>query len=201
MIIEHQGQSPTIDPTAWIAPNAVICGDVKIGAGSRVSYGAVLSAEGGPVEIGAHCIIMEHAVIRGTSPYPARLGDHVLVGPHAHLSGCTVGGNVFVATGASVFTGARLGQEAVVRINGVVHIKASVAAGTVVPIGWVAIGDPAEVLPPAHDERITELLLEAHFARTVFGIDSQDRAVVMPEMTRRYSKALARHFDDRTLES
>ena len=201
MHIEHQGKSPTIDPTAWVAPNAVICGDVRIGAESRVSFGAVISAEGGPVEIGDHCIIMENAVIRGTGPYPARLGDHVLVGPHAHLSGCTVEDHVFVATGASIFTGARLGRETVVRINGVVHIKASVAAGTVVPIGWVAIGDPAEVLPPENDKRITELLLEAHFARTVFGIDSQDRAVVMPELTRRYSKALARHLDDRVLDS
>ena len=99
-----------------------------------------------------------------------------------------------------MFTGAVLGEGVVVRINGVVHIKARVAAGTVVPIGWVAIGDPAEVLPPDNDERITGLLLDAHFARTVFGIDSQRREEIMPELTRRYAAALARHGDDRPLE-
>lgn len=200
MRIEHEGKLPSIDPTAWVAPNAVICGDVRIGPESRISYGAVISAEGGPVEIGRYCIVMEHAVIRGTRPYPTRLGSHILVGPHAHLSGCTVGDNTFVATGASVFTGAALGEGVVVRINGVVHIKARVKPGTVVPIGWVAIGDPAEVLPPGNDDRITELLLEAHFARTVFGIDSQRREEIMPELTRRYSMALARHGEDRLLE-
>ncbi len=73
MLIEHQGKSPRIDSTATIAPNAVICGDVAIGGHSRVLFGAVLTAEGGPVEIGMHCIVMENAVIRGTARHPRGL--------------------------------------------------------------------------------------------------------------------------------
>jgi carbonic anhydrase/acetyltransferase-like protein (isoleucine patch superfamily) len=95
MLLEHQGKRPRIHESAYIAPTAVICGDVTIGEDSRVLFGAVIVAEGGPVEIGAQCIIMEQAVVRGTPRYPARLGDHVLVGPHAHLTGCTVEDNVF----------------------------------------------------------------------------------------------------------
>lgn len=105
MLLEHQGKRPHIHETAYIAPTATVCGDVTIGAESRVLFGAVLVAEGGPVTIGGHCIIMEQAVLRGTARHPVRLANHVLVGPHAHLSGCTVEDCVFVATGACVFNG------------------------------------------------------------------------------------------------
>jgi len=78
----------------------------------------------------------------GALPTSVRLADHVLVGPHAHLSGCTVEDCVFVATGACVFNGARLGARSEVRINGVVHVNTAVPAGATVPIDWVAVGDP-----------------------------------------------------------
>jgi carbonic anhydrase/acetyltransferase-like protein (isoleucine patch superfamily) len=78
-----------------------------VGPESRILFGAVLAAEGGPVTLGAHVIVMEQAVIRGTRAHPARIGDHALIGPHAHLTGCTVQDSVFIATGAAVFSGAR----------------------------------------------------------------------------------------------
>ncbi len=201
MRIEHRGKSPNIHSTAWVAPNAVICGEVTIGAESCISYGAVINAEGGTVELGSHCIVMEHAVIRGTRRHPARLGKHVLVGPHANLSGCTVEDSVFVATGVSVFNGAVLGAGAEVRINGVVHVGSRLAGGAVVPIGWVAVGDPAEILPPGEHERIWAIQAPLDFPGTVFGLEREPPGGLMPEMTRRYAAALARHRDDRTLDS
>ena len=104
MLLEHQGKRPRIDATAYIAPTATVCDDVTIGAESRVLFGAVHVAEGGPVTIGRCCIVMEQAVVRGTARHPVRLGDHVLVGPHAHLSGCVVEDSVFVATGTRCST-------------------------------------------------------------------------------------------------
>ena len=86
MRLEHRGRSPRIHESAYIAPNATICGDVTIGENSRVLFGAVLAAEGGPVEIGDECVIMENAVIRGTPRDPARLGDHVLAEPRWYLT-------------------------------------------------------------------------------------------------------------------
>jgi carbonic anhydrase/acetyltransferase-like protein (isoleucine patch superfamily) len=118
MELDHRGKRRRIDAPAYVAPTAVICGDVTIGADTQILFGAVVVAEGGPVEIGAQCIIMEYDVICGTARYPTRLGNHVLVGPHAHLSGCTVADNVFLATGASVFNDASTGSRATVRING-----------------------------------------------------------------------------------
>ena len=136
MILEHEGRSPRIHASAYVAPTATVAGDVTIGPESRVLFGAVLTSEGGPVVLGRRCVVMEQAVLRGTKAHPLRLGDHVLVGPHAHLSGCTVEDDVFIATGASVFNGARLGARSAVRINGVVHIKTALAPDAVVPIGW-----------------------------------------------------------------
>src|SRR5262245_43208162 len=117
MLVEHRGFTPSIDPTAWIAPTAVVSGAVAIGPRTRVLHGAVLTAEGrAPVTVGAECVIMEHAVLRATGRHPLALGDRVLVGPHAHLSGCAIGSRCFVATGAMIFNGARLGETCTVAL-------------------------------------------------------------------------------------
>jgi len=201
MILEHQGKRPRIHESAWVAPTATVCGDVTIGPESRVLFGAVLVAESGPVTLGTQCIVMENAVVRGLGRHPAILGDHVLVGPHAHLSGCTVEDDAFIATGASIFNGARIGRRATVRINGIVHIRTRVPADMVVPIGWVAIGDPARLLSPQGHDEISALLAELNFARTVFGDEAAPRGSTrMPERTRRYARALGAHRDDRIVE-
>ncbi len=200
MLVEHQGKRPAIHPTAYVAPNAVVCGEVTVGPESRVLFGAVISGEGGTVEIGAHCIVMENAVVRAGPHYPVSLGDHVLVGPHAHLSGCTVSRHAFIATGASVFNGAVIEPGAEVRVNGVVHLHSRLAAGAVVPIGWVAVGDPAEILPPENHERIWAIQEPLDFPRRVFGLERAPAETMMPEMTRRYGAALGRHRGDTIVE-
>ena len=201
MLVEHRGKRPLIHESAYVAPNAVICGDVTLGENSRVLFGAVLVAEGGPVVVGSHCIIMEHAVVRGTPRHPAHLGNHVLVGPHAYLTGCSVADSAFLATGATVFNGARIGTRAEVRINGVVHLRTVLPADAVVPIGWVAVGDPAEILPAENHDRIWAVQEPLDFPRTVFGLERAPAGeTIMPELTRRYAGALGRHREDRILE-
>ncbi len=202
MLLEHQGKRPRIHESVYVAPTATICGDVTIGEDSRVLFGAVITAEGGPVRIGARCIVMENAVIRGTPRHPTRLGDHVLVGPRAYLTGCTAEDDVFLATGVAIFNGARIGVRAEVRINGVVHLNTALPPDTTVPIGWVAVGDPAEILPPGEHERIWAIQEPLDFPRTVFGLERAPAGeTIMPEMTRRYARALARHREDRILDA
>jgi carbonic anhydrase/acetyltransferase-like protein (isoleucine patch superfamily) len=75
---------PETHPDAWIAPSAVVTGDVTIGAGSRVLAGAVLTGDLGPVVIGSDVIVMEHALLRGRADHPLVVGDAVLIGPHTH---------------------------------------------------------------------------------------------------------------------
>ena len=125
MFLEHRGERPKVHDGAYVAPNATLCGDVTVGENARVMFGAVLTAEGGPVDVGANCVVMENAVVRGTGKHPAAVGDNVVVGPRAHLVGCRVGDNAFLATGATVFNGASIGAGAEVRVNGTVHLRTS----------------------------------------------------------------------------
>ncbi len=113
MIIEHTGKRPRIDPSAWVAPDATVCGDVTIEAGARVLHGARLIGEaGGRISIGRETIVMENAVVRATSLHACAIGANCLIGPGAHVVGATVADQVFIATGAAIFHGALLGRGA-----------------------------------------------------------------------------------------
>ena len=103
MIIEHEGHAPRIDPSAYVAPNAVVSGDVEIGPDSRILFGAVITDDGGPVRVGSRVTVMENAVVRGRARFPTMIGDHSLVGPHAHLNGTRIGAKVFIATDRPVY--------------------------------------------------------------------------------------------------
>ena len=153
MQFEHLGAQPRIHPGAVVAPTAVISGDVTIGAGCQVLHGAVITAEGGSIQIGASVIVMENAVIRSSAANPVQIGDHCLIGPLSSISGAEIGDEVFVATGVRIFNGAQIGRGSEVRINAVVHLRTHLPEGSTVPIGWVAVGDPAQILPAErHDE-------------------------------------------------
>jgi carbonic anhydrase/acetyltransferase-like protein (isoleucine patch superfamily) len=191
--VEHRGKRPTVDPSAYVAPNAVLCGDVHVGPEARVLFGAVVTAEDGRVEIGARCVVMENALIRGRSAHPVELGDDVLVGPHAHVNGATVGPGCFLATGSSVFPGARLGAGAEVRINGVVQVNTALPDEAVVPIGWIAVGDPAEILPPDQHDRIWSIQKDLDFPGTVYGVE---RTASATERMQRQADWFAAHGDD-----
>ncbi|PJK31537.1 gamma carbonic anhydrase family protein [Minwuia thermotolerans] len=196
-LLEHEGKAPRIDPLARIAPNAVICGDVTVGANTSVGFGAVLTAESGPIAVGANCVIMDTAVLRGVRGAALVIGDNVLVGPRACLTGCRVGHNVFIATGASVFNGAVIGAGAEVRINGVVHIRTVLAEGATVPIGWVAVGDPARILPPVEHDAIWAVQKDLDFPKVVFGVGRPPPGgSMMPDVMPKYAARLAGHRDD-----
>lgn len=194
MLIKHNGVSPQIDPTAWVAPNAVVCGDVTVGPGCRIMYGAQVIAEGGTISIGRECVVMENAVLRSTARHPLTIGHNCLVGPGAHVVGCTVEDEVFIATGAAVFHSAHLGKGSEVRINGVVHLKTHVAEGATVPIGWIAVGSPAQILPPGEHERIWEIQKPLDFPLTVYGFERSE--ATMQKITRRISETLGSHASD-----
>ncbi len=194
MLMTHDGLSPCIDPTAWVAPNAVVCGNVTVGPGCRIMHGAQVIAEGGAITIGRECIVMENAVLRSTSRHSLSIGHNCLVGPNAHVVGCTVEDEVFIATGAAVFYSARLGKGCEVRINAVVHLATHVAPGATVPIAWVAVGNPAQILAPGEHERIWAIQQPLNFPLTVYGFERSEAS--MEKITRRLSEALGSHAGD-----
>jgi gamma-carbonic anhydrase len=196
VLIEHRGCAPTIDESAYVAPTAVLCGDVRVGAGARILFGAVLTAEDGRVEVGARCVVMENALLRGRGGHPVRLGDDVLVGPHAHVNGAHVEDGCFVATGASIFPGARVGAGSEVRVGAVVQVNTVLAAGSVVPIGWIAVGDPAQLFAPKDHDAIWAIQRELDFPGTVYGVP---RGTDATTLMRGQSEWFGAHRDDRAI--
>jgi carbonic anhydrase/acetyltransferase-like protein (isoleucine patch superfamily) len=176
MLLEHRGVAPTVDPSAYVAPTAVLCGDVRVAQNARILFGAVLTGEDGAITVGERTVIMENAVVRGRARHPVTIGDDVLVGPHAHINGCAIADEAFIATGASLFPGSRVGAGGEVRVNGVVQVNSAIADGETVPIGWVAVGDPATLLPPDRHDEIWEIQRRLDFPGTVYGLSREASA-------------------------
>ena len=202
MRIEHDGKRPVIAPSARIAPNAVIAGDVTIGENCSIGFGAVLTAESGPIRLGDNVIVMDTAVLRGVKSAPLTIGNNVLIGPRAYLTGCTVEDEVFIATGATVFNRAVLKKRAEVRINAIVHINTVLPEDAVVPLGWIAVGDPAKILSPDQHDEIWAIQKALDFPKTVFGAERPPEGQsLMPSVMPRYARALVRwHAADIELE-
>lgn len=197
MLLEHRAARPSIHPSAYVAPTAVVSGAVVVGEGTRILNGAVVTAEDGEVRIGRNVVVMENALVRGRLGHPALIGDCVMVGPHAHINGATVESEAFIATGASLFPGSFIGAGAEVRINGVVQVNSRLEAGAVVPIGWVAVGDPVSILSPDRHEEIWKIQRTLDFPGTVYGVP---RGTPMSQLMQKQSSYYGEHLNDTVLE-
>jgi len=114
MIVSSGTKKPTIHAGAYVAPTATISGDVTIEEGCAVLFGAVISAEGAPVVIGANSVVMENAVVKSSGgkvmQFPCSIGESCIVGPGAYVVGATVEPGVFIATGAQVRNGETIAE-------------------------------------------------------------------------------------------
>jgi carbonic anhydrase/acetyltransferase-like protein (isoleucine patch superfamily) len=205
MIIRSRGTEPVLDASAFVAPTAVLVGEVSVGPGARIMYGAVLDSEASRVEVGPTSILCENAVLRATSAggedHPVLLGNHVFVGPHATLLGCTVEPACYVATGATVLQGAVLGTGAVVAVGALVHANTVVPSEFYVPPNTVAVGDPLRVYAPG-DDQLPEAIRSAGFARTAFGVRTawEDRVSRYREIAEVRAQEFGNHLGDEVLD-
>ncbi len=195
MILTHLGIRPRIDEDVFIAPDATICGDVDIADGARIMHGARIIAEGGRIEIGRNTIVMQNAVVRSTAAHDCRIGPQVLIGPAAHVVGSSVEERVFLATGTAIFHASRIGRGSVVRINGVVHVNTVLEPNSTVPIGWIAVGNPAEFFSADRHDDIWAVQEPLKFVKTAYGID-EPLMSCMDKVTAIVSERLASHRDD-----
>jgi len=172
---------------------------VTVGPGVRILYGArVIGEAGGRIAIGRNAIVMENAVVRASPRHPCTIGDHCLIGPNAHVVGAALEDEVFVATAATIFHGARLGRGTEVQVRATVHLRTILPSGATVPIGWVAVGDPARILPPDRHDEIWAIQKPLNFPEWVYGFP-RETPDLMVRVTERLSAALGAHEKDRTL--
>jgi carbonic anhydrase/acetyltransferase-like protein (isoleucine patch superfamily) len=202
MLIRHRDREPVVDPSAFIAPTAVLAGNVRVGPRARVMYGAVLDSEGSRVDVGECTIVCENAVLRATAAgdtdHPVVVGDHVFVSPHVTLLGCTIEPCSYVASGATVLQGATVHAGAVVAVGAIVHARTVVPPGFFVPPNTIAIGDPLTLYSPADQEALAAAIQAFGFARTAFGVDApwEDRVARYRQVTEVRSREFDSHAHD-----
>ncbi len=142
MIYAIPAGSPLIDPTAFIAPGAVVVGRVEVGPYTSIWYNVVVRGDVDQVKIGAWTNIQDGSVLHEHAGYPLIVGSRVTVGHRVLLHGCTVEDGAYIGMGAVVLNGARIGAGAVVGAGSLV------LQGQEIPPGMVAVGSPARVLRP-----------------------------------------------------
>jgi carbonic anhydrase/acetyltransferase-like protein (isoleucine patch superfamily) len=152
--------APDIDPSAYVHPDAVIIGRVRIGPESSVWAGAVLRGDDGRIDIGARTSIQDGSVLHCTPMLATVVGDDAVIGHIVHLEGCTIHDGALVGSGSVVLHGAVVGPGAIVGANAVVP------NGMEVPAGAMALGIPARVRDGAKaDAEMIRLAAESYVAR------------------------------------
>jgi carbonic anhydrase/acetyltransferase-like protein (isoleucine patch superfamily) len=136
-IVEVNGTVPTIGDHVWLAPTAVLIGDVRVGDRANVWFGTVLRADYAHIEIGAGSSIQDNAVVHCAEGLPTIVGHDVLVGHGSMLEGCVIAEHALIGMGAIVLQRAQVGTRAMVAAGAVVGEGAEVAAG------MLAAGVPA----------------------------------------------------------
>ncbi|MFJ1707868.1 gamma carbonic anhydrase family protein [Kitasatospora sp. NPDC088346] len=139
LIAAVAGRVPDVDPTAFVAPNAVVVGSVTVAPRASVWYGAVLRGDAESIVVGADTNIQDNCTVHSDLGFPAVLGERISVGHNAVLHGCTVEDDVLVGMGATVLNGARIGAGSLVAAGAVVP------QGMQVPPGSLVAGVPAKV--------------------------------------------------------
>jgi carbonic anhydrase/acetyltransferase-like protein (isoleucine patch superfamily) len=130
---------PEIDPSAFVHPDAVIIGQVRIGAESSVWPCAVLRGDHGTIEVGARTSIQDGTVVHTTHDWPTVIGTECVVGHNAHLEGCVVGDRCLIGSGSVTLNRATVGDGALVGAS------ALVPEGFKVPPGSMAVGVPVKI--------------------------------------------------------
>lgn len=148
MIESINGKTPQVDPSAFIAPGAVVLGDVELGPEVSVWYGCVLRGDINWIRVGARTNLQDGSVIHVSHTGQGTLvGSEVVVGHRVVLHSCTVGDQVLIGMGAVVLDRAQVGEGAIVAAGAVVP------PGMIVPPDTMVAGIPAKVIRPVTPEQ------------------------------------------------
>lgn len=148
--------TPRIDPkVGWIAPTAVLVGDVVVGAEAGIWFGVVARGDIETITIGARSNVQENCVLHTDRGYPLTIGEGVTIGHAAIVHGCTIGDNSLIGMGATVLNGARIGRNCLIGAN------ALVTENKVIPDNSLVMGAPAKVVREIDAEGVAALAASA----------------------------------------
>ena len=155
LILPFNGKAPRIQSSAYVAPNAVIVGDVEIAEDASVFYGVVIRADVGSIRIGARSNIQDNSVIHTEEDSPTVIGEDVTVGHQALVHACTVGDGTLVGMQSSLLSRSTIGAGCIIGGGAVV------LEGQEIPAGSLAAGLPAKVRRELSAEEREHLIAHA----------------------------------------
>ena len=150
VIVTYEGHKPVIGDGVFIAPNAVVIGEVRIGSNASIWYGAVIRGDMAAITIGDDSNIQDNCTVHTDNGFPVLIGNRVTVGHNAVIHGCTLEDGCLIGMGAVVQNGACIGRGAVVAVGAVVRM------GQEVPAGQLAAGVPAQIKKTLDDAAMAE---------------------------------------------
>ncbi|NLY68116.1 MAG: gamma carbonic anhydrase family protein [Tissierellia bacterium] len=148
MIRDLEGIKPSIHEDAFVADTACVIGDVKIGKGSSIWYGAVLRGDIENITIGEFTNIQDNSVVHTETDIPTKIGDYTVVGHGAIIHGCTIGNNCLIGMGAIILNNAKIGD------NCIIGAGALVPEGKVIPPNSLVLGVPGKIMRQVTEEEI-----------------------------------------------
>lgn len=144
MMLEEQfatflAKDPTVDPTAYLAPGAIVIGDVRIGPRASVWPGCVLRGDINFIEIGEATNVQDGTIVHLADDYPVRIGKFVTIGHAAVIHACTIEDECLIGMRATILDGAVIGR------NSIIGAQALVTQGMIVPPGSLVLGVPGKI--------------------------------------------------------
>jgi len=139
MIIEYRGKRPKVAASAFVAPTAVLIGDVEVGEEASIWFGTVIRGDNGPIRIGARANVQDNSVVHVSEHSTTVIEDDATVGHCAVLEDCRIGRGALIGSNAVILNGAVIGEQSLIAAGAVV------AANAQIPARVVAAGAPAVV--------------------------------------------------------
>jgi carbonic anhydrase/acetyltransferase-like protein (isoleucine patch superfamily) len=155
MIYTLDGIAPEIDPTAWIAPEAVLVGKVVVEAEANIWFGAMIRGDNEEIRVGAGSNVQENSVLHTDMGFPLVIGANCTIGHKAMLHGCTIGDGTLIGMGATILNGAKIGKGCLI------GACALITEGKEIPDGSLVMGAPGKVVRMLDAAARDRLLLSA----------------------------------------
>ena len=190
-ILPYGKYSPQIDESVWLAPGAVITGDVSIAGNCTVLFNSVIRGDVNRVEIGFGSNIQDLVMLHVADAHPCIIGSYVTVGHSAILHGCTVEDGCLIGMGARVLNGARVGRGSIIAAGAVV------GEGAVIPPLSVAVGVPAQVKGGVTERTLVKIGAREAIANAA-DIPEELRGLAGTPFARKYRRIARAYMEGKT---
>ena len=155
MIIPFENKSAQINDTNYIAPGAIVIGDVKCGEHTSIWFNAVLRGDDNYIQIGSHSNIQDLVCIHTEKDYPTIIGDNVTIGHHAMVHGCQIGNNCIIGINSTILDNVKIGNNCIIGANSLI------TANKEIPDHSIAFGNPLKIYKQTTVEDIEKIKASA----------------------------------------